>query len=60
MKPRAQIKPCPNCGGELTYEKGFPGTYWEPPEPEFLYCEECDWGCEEDIEVYVLRPEDLF
>jgi len=41
------IKPCPECGSELTYDKPFPGSQYEPPEEEKLYCEECDWVCED-------------
>lgn len=41
--------PCPHCAydGGLAYEKGYPNTYWEPEEPDSLYCPDCgetvDW-----------------
>jgi len=44
---------CPVCGQELTFDKGFPGSYYEPPEEEALYCENCDWE-PEDIVFYML------
>ena len=44
---------CPVCASELTYERGFPGSYWEPPEPEQLFCETCDWEADEPLENYL-------
>ena len=54
------INPCPGCGEKLTYDKGFAGTYWEPPEPEQLLCEYCGWDAEDEIGNYVLTKEDMY
>ena len=49
-----KLKPCPDCGGELHYDKGFPGNQWEPPEPEQLYCEDCEWEPHQGLDNYLV------
>ena len=45
---------CPNCGHELTYERGYDDTREDPGQPESLYCEHCDWDATAgEMEDYV-------
>ena len=55
---RLALTKCPECGETLTYERGFPGSYWEPPEPEQLYCEGCEWEADSgNIDDYMTDNE---
>ena len=46
--------PCPNCGERLTYEKPYPETLETPAEHADLYCEMCEWRCEDPINDYLI------
>lgn len=35
---------CPECKAELEIDVGFSGSYFEPPEPPYIVCTECDWS----------------
>ena len=49
---------CPECGSKnLHYWKGYPGNRWEPPEPEQLYCEDCEWEAT-DVQDWIIYDED--
>ena len=51
---------CPKCGGELEFDAGFCGSYWEPPQDPFVACTECDWSPDlEEVDweyVYSYKP----
>lgn len=35
---------CPKCGGKLDIDLGTMGSYFDPPEPPSICCEECEWS----------------
>jgi hypothetical protein len=35
--------PCPKCGGEMEFDSGCYGSYWEPEEEAFFGCTKCDF-----------------
>lgn len=41
--------PCPKCGSPMTFEKGFDGSYEEPPEPPMFYCSNSECVYEPNI-----------
>ena len=44
----SQLIPCPKCGeDELRYIPGTRATLYDPPDPEEIWCDNCDWQPED-------------
>lgn len=41
---------CPECDGQLFIDPGYPGNYENPPEPTRVYCPECGYEREPEID----------
>ena len=47
MKAKIHRKSCcPECGGEIEFDAGTIGSYFDPPQDPFIACTECEWSPE--------------